>query len=123
MIIEFQLPIVDAHFRHIWPQGELMKDYDFTLKFDLPDHDTDPEHFVEVLYESGCDDASVGIGQHGRIALNFIRQSESALYAVLSAISDVKNAIPGVKLIEARSDLVGLTDFSDISGLNHQNMK
>ncbi|MES2579403.1 MAG: DNA-binding protein [Pseudomonadota bacterium] len=100
-----------------------MKDYDFILKFDLPDHDADPEQFVEALYESGCDDASVGIGQQGRIALNFIRQSESALKAILSAISDVKKAIPGVKLIEATPDLVGLTDIADILGFSRQNMR
>jgi hypothetical protein len=100
-----------------------MKDYDFILKFDLPDHDTDPEQFVEALYESGCDDASVGIGQQGRIALNFIRQSESALDAISSAISDVKKAIPGVKLIEATPDLVGLTDIADILGFSRQNMR
>lgn len=100
-----------------------MKDYDFILKFELPDHDTDPEQFVDALYESGCDDASVGIGQQGRIALNFIRQSESALDAILSAISDVKKAIPGVKLIEATPDLVGLTDIADILGFSRQNMR
>ena len=100
-----------------------MKDYDFILKFELPGHDTDPEQFVDALYESGCDDASVGIGQQGRIALNFIRQSESALDAILSAISDVKKAIPGVKLIEATPDLVGLTDIADILGFSRQNMR
>lgn len=100
-----------------------MKDYDFILKFNLPDHDADPEQFVEALYESGCDDASVGIGQQGRIALNFIRQSESALDAISSAISDVKKAIPGVKLIEATPDLVGLTDIADILGFSRQNMR
>lgn len=100
-----------------------MKDYDFILKFQLPAHDTDPEQFVDALYESGCDDASVGIGQQGRIALNFIRQSESALDAILSAISDVKKAIPGVKLIEATPDLVGLTDIADILGFSRQNMR
>ena len=100
-----------------------MKDYDFILKFELPDHDTDPEQFVDALYESGCDDASVGIGQQGRIALNLIRQSESALDAILSAISDVKKAIPGVKLIEATPDLVGLTDIADILGFSRQNMR
>lgn len=100
-----------------------MKDYDFILKFELPGHDTDPEQFVDALYESGCNDASVGIGQQGRIALNFIRQSESALDAILSAISDVKKAIPGVKLIEATPDLVGLTDIADILGFSRQNMR
>lgn len=82
-----------------------MKDYDFILKFDLPDHEADPEKFVNALYEAGCDDALVGIGQKGRIALNFIRQSESAFDAISSAISDVKKAIPDAKLIEATPDL------------------
>ena len=100
-----------------------MKDYDFILKFELPDHDTDPEQFVDALYESGCDDASVGIGQQGRIALNFTRQSESALDAISSAIYDVKKAIPGVKLIEALPDLVGLTDIADVLGFSRQNMR
>jgi hypothetical protein len=62
----------------------------------------------------------VGIGQHGRIALNFIRQSESALDAVSSAIFDIKKAIPSVKLIEATPDLVGLTDVDDILGLSRK---
>lgn len=89
-----------------------MKDYDFILMFDLPDHKADPEKFVNALYEAGCDDALVGTGQHGRIALNFRRQSESALVPISSAIVDVEKAIPGAKLIEATPDLIGLTDNS-----------
>lgn len=100
-----------------------MNDYDFILKFDLPGKDADPEQFVDALYDAGCDDASVGIGQNGRIALNFIRQSNSALDAISSAIVDVKKAIPGAKLIEATPDLVGLTDIADILGFSRQNMR
>ncbi len=48
-----------------------MTEYDFLLRFDLPDPSVNPERFVESLYEAGCDDATVGIGQHGRIALSF----------------------------------------------------
>lgn len=100
-----------------------MTEYDFVLKFDLPDPDADPEQFVDALYEAGCDDASVGVGLHGRIALNFVRESESALKAVSSAIADVKQAIPGARLIEATPDLVGLTDIADIVGCSRQNMR
>lgn len=100
-----------------------MKDYDFILKFDLPDPNADPEQFVDSLYEAGCDDASVGIGQHGRIALNFIRQGESAFNAIASAIVDVKKAIPGARLIEATPDLVGLTDIAEIVGCSRQNIR
>ena len=100
-----------------------MNSYDFILKFDLPEKDTDPEQFVDALYEAGCDDASVGIGQNGRIALNFIRQSNTAFDAISSAIIDVKKAIPGARLIEANPDLVGLTDIADILGFSRQNMR
>lgn len=82
-----------------------MKEYDFTLKFDLPDPNEDPDHYVDALYEAGCDDASVGIGQPGRIGLNFIREADSASDAILSAIASVKKAIPGARLIEATPDL------------------
>jgi len=100
-----------------------MKEYDFILKFDLPDHDADPDQYVDALYTSGCDDANVGIGLTGRIALNFIREAASAHDAVMSAIDDVKNAIPGVRLIEATPDLVGITDIAEIIGCSRQNMR
>lgn len=100
-----------------------MTEFDFLLKFDLPDLEANPEKFVDALYESGCDDATVGIGQHGRIALNFTRESGSAFEAVASAIADVRNAIPGAKLIEATPDLVGLTDIAEILDCSRQNIR
>lgn len=100
-----------------------MKEYDFILKFDLPDHDANPEQYVDALYEAGCDDASVGIGQKGRIALDFTREASSALNAVSSAIADIKKAIPGARLIEATPDLVGLTDIAEIVGCTRQNIR
>jgi hypothetical protein len=100
-----------------------MNEYDFLLKFDLPGPDVDPEEFVNALYEAGCDDATVGIGQHGRVALNFTREAASAVDAVSSAIADVKKAIPKAKLIEATPDLVGLTDIAEILGCSRQNIR
>ena len=90
-----------------------MTEFDFILKFDLPDPETDPDKFVDALFEAGCDDATVGIGQHGRVALNFTREAATALEAVASAIADVRKAIPGARLVEATPDLVGLTDIAD----------
>lgn len=100
-----------------------MNEYDFLLKFDLPDPSIDPEHFVDALYAAGCDDATVGIGQHGRVALNFTRQAVCANDAVSSAIADVRKAIPGAKLVEATPDLVGLTDIAQILGCSRQNIR
>jgi hypothetical protein len=57
---------------------------------------------VERLGEAGCDDALVGIGQPGRIALNFTREADSAQQAFISALEDVRRAIPDAELIEAK---------------------
>ncbi len=100
-----------------------MKEYEFTLKFSLQDASTHPKVYVEQLGAEGCDDALIGIGQNGRIALNFAREANSAFKAISSAILDVKRIIPDAKLIEATPDLVGLTDVAEILGFSRQNMR
>lgn len=98
-------------------------EFTFNLNFQLSDNDTHPEQLVESLGAAGCDDAVVGIGQAGRIALEFIRDAESALSAITSAIIDVQGAIPSARLIEAGPDLVGLTEIADVVGVSRQNMR
>ena len=100
-----------------------MKEYEFTLKFSLQDTSSNPENYIDSLNASGCDDALVGIGQTGRIALNFTRESMSANKAISSALADVKKAIPNAKLIEATPDFVGLTDVAELLGFTRQNMR
>ncbi len=100
-----------------------MEQYDFTLKFALGQSNAEPEACLEKLAIEGCDDALVGLGQNGRIALNFTRKAASAYDAVLSALSDVKRAIPDAKLVEASPDLVGLTDIAALLGFTRQNMR
>ena len=95
-----------------------MKEYDFTLKYRLGIPNEDAEKYLEALAESGCEDAIVGVGQSGRIALNFIREAETALDAISSALSDVQKAIPEAKLIEAAPDFVGVTDLADLFGFS-----
>lgn len=100
-----------------------MKAYEFTLKFSLENEADNPAEYIERLGAAGCDDALIGIGQHGRIALNFIRESTSAYEAIVSAVADVKEAIPDTKLVEATPDIVGLTDVADLLGCTRQNMR
>ena len=76
-------------------------EYIFTLKYQLADDDRDPEALVERLCEAGCDDALIGIGQPGRLALEFTREAENAEAAVRSALADVRIAIPSARLIES----------------------
>ena len=100
-----------------------MKTYEFELKFSLPGTAPDSGYFIERLGETGCTDALVGIGQSGRIAFHFNRDANSAFEAVLSAIKDIKQAIPEASLIEAAPDLVGLSDIADILGYSRQNIR
>lgn len=97
--------------------------YDFTLKFALDRHDADPEAYIERLIASGCDDALIGIGERGRVALNFTRESESAVQAVLSAIHDVRRAISSATFVEATPDLVGFSDIASLLGFTRQYMR
>ena len=98
-------------------------EYTFTLKYQLTDADRDPDALVERLGEAGCDDALVGIGQPGRLALEFTREAADADEAVRSALADVRQAAPSARLIEVAPDLVGLTDVAEIVGVSRQNMR
>jgi hypothetical protein len=98
-------------------------EYEFELRFKLPADGSDAGDLVERLGEAGCDDAVIGIGQPGRIALKFTREAESARRAIVSALEDVKKAIPAAKLIEAGPDFVGLSDVADMLGMSRQNMR
>ncbi len=98
-------------------------EYEFTLKFKLDSADANYDDIVERLGAAGCTDALVGIGVVGHLGLEFVREAVSAEEAMLSAIADVKTAIPGAKLVEAGPDFVGLTDAADLVGVTRQNMR
>lgn len=98
-------------------------EYDFTLRFKLAPNDVDLDALVERLGEAGCDDALVGIGQPGRVALEFTREAPTAEEAIVSALADVKRAIPDAKLVEVSPDIVGLSDVAEMVGVSRQNMR
>ncbi|MBE0416924.1 MAG: DNA-binding protein [Coriobacteriia bacterium] len=100
-----------------------MTKYEYTLRFALPTASTDMDAVADTLYGSGCDDALVGIGRPGSVALDFTRAAPSAREAMMSAISDVTRALPGATLIEAAPDFVGITDVADIVGCTRQNIR
>lgn len=97
-----------------------MPEFEFSLKYRLHDANDDPERHLGALAEAGCDDAIVGIGIHGRIALDFVREAPNAMAAIVSALTDVQRAIPDARLVEASPDLVGLTEIADLFGVSRQ---
>ena len=73
----------------------------FTLTYQLLPDDNDMDAIMHRLTEAGCDDALVGIGQPGRLALEFVREATSSHGAIEVAIEDVRRALPNARLIEA----------------------
>lgn len=100
-----------------------MKEFEFTLKFALPDVATDTEALVDRLFAAGCDDALIGTGLPGRVALQFNRMAKSASEAVFGALAAVRKALPEARLIEASPDLVGLSDIAALLNFSRQNMR
>jgi hypothetical protein len=100
-----------------------MSSYEFTLRFGLPSRGMDMDDVADRLYGGGCDDALIGIGHPGSVALDFTREASSAREAILSAIADVTHAIPGAPLIEVAPDLVGITDVAGLVGCSRQNIR
>lgn len=98
-------------------------DYTFVLKYQISGDESDADALVERFAVAGCEDAVVGIGQSGRLALEFTREANSAKTAIRSALKDVRRAIPSARLIEAAPDLVGLTDVAELVGVSRQNMR
>ena len=96
--------------------------YTFLLRYRLPEGTGSMDEAVERLGAAGCDDALVGIGVPGRLALEFTRDGSSAEAAMLSAIRDVRKALPAASLVEVEPDLVGLTDAARFVGVSRQNL-
>lgn len=97
--------------------------YVFVLTYWLPEEERDASALVERLAGAGCDDALVGTGQVGRIALEFSRDGASAEAALHSALVDVRQAIPTARLIEAAPDYVGLSDVAGLVGVSRQYLR
>ena len=98
-------------------------EYEFTLKFICSEQDGLVDDAVEKLGAAGCNDALAGIGVPGRIALSFAHSAESAQTAILSALADVKHALPFAQLIEVSPDWVGLSDVAEVVGVSRQNIR
>ncbi|MBY4897966.1 AlpA family transcriptional regulator [Cupriavidus sp. AU9028] len=98
-------------------------EYTFTLRYQLSDSNRNIDETVERLAAAGCDDALVGTGLPGRLALQFQREAESADAALGSALADVRAAIPDSRLIEIGPDYAGLTDVANFVGMSRQNVR
>jgi hypothetical protein len=77
-----------------------MNTHEFTLRFKLESDDTNPEIYIEKLYEIECMDATIGIGKMGYISLSFIREGNDIMDTLFGAISEVIHVCENCFLIE-----------------------
>lgn len=75
-------------------------EYTFTLKYRLSAANQNVDDLIQRLGAEGCDDVLVGVGQPGRVALEFTREADSAQAAIQSALADVKRVMPKAQLLE-----------------------
>lgn len=100
-----------------------MTSFEFSLRLRLPTSLTDLDEIVNRLGEGGCTDALVALGLPGYVGLDFIREADTAVAAMNSAVSDACNALPGSELVEASPDYVGLTEVAEVIGQTRQNLR
>jgi hypothetical protein len=67
------------------------KFYEFYIELKYVGYLTDEQ--LDLLYESGCDDATIG-SSDGKVVLVFSRESTDLEKAIDSAISDIRKADP-----------------------------
>ncbi|WP_353251039.1 hypothetical protein [Salinisphaera sp. T31B1] len=75
-------------------------EYVFTLRFRANNLDCGDQAFMDRLFEAGCGDALVSIGNSGTLALEFAREADGASEAVESAMADARKVVGGAELLE-----------------------
>jgi hypothetical protein len=103
-------------------RGALVSEFSFIVRVALP-RDIGSEEAVDRLVEVGCDDAVIGSGQHGRLALAFDRRATDAPAALSGALEQIARALPGSVVVEVGPDLVSLSDIAMVLGCSRQNAR
>ena len=96
-----------------------MAEYEFTL---IVDGDLADDSIVDALYEAGCDDGLVGTAD-GVGVIDFTRDADTFLDAVLSAIAEVET-VPTLRVVRVAPDeLVTMTEIADRLGRTRESVR
>lgn len=98
-----------------------MTAHEFTLIVEGPD--LQDEALVDVLFEAGCDDAT--IGRVGSIQyLDFDREAGSFDDAVLSAAKDIETTVPDIRVVHLEpDDLVTMSEIAEKVGRTRESVR
>jgi hypothetical protein len=96
----------------------------FTLVFTIPEGDM-LEPFLDALADAGCDDAAfIGPAQDGTYRAEFDREADLFSNAIVSAIEDIRTAIPGATVLRAEpDDLVTISAIAARTGRSDESVR
>jgi hypothetical protein len=98
--------------------------FEFDIIFALPEGKHDAFDLSDVVYEAGYDDAVIGTGQAGRLAVALELEGDSAESAILTAARAILQHLPvGSVLREVRPDLVSLADVAKRLNIQRQSLQ
>ena len=90
-----------------------MAKFEFEVVFALPDGEFDVLDLSNAFFEAGFEDAVVGLGQRGLVAVALELEGDDAEKVIVSAARDIlKHLPPGSALREVRPDLVSLAEVA-----------
>jgi hypothetical protein len=94
--------------------------YEFDLVFSVPGN-LDEADLVDRLFVAGCDDAVIGLGTPGLVAVSLERRGSDAESAIAGAARQIAVALPAdSELREVRPDLVSQADVAARLGVSRQ---
>jgi hypothetical protein len=98
-----------------------VRTYEFTLLVEGADVQTDKAQ--EALFEAGCDDSTIGVNA-GVQHIHFDREATSLAEALVSAITAVEQAVPGVRVVRvAPEEYVTLAEIAARTGRTRESVR
>jgi len=98
-----------------------MRIHEFTLLVEGADLQSDAAQ--NALFEAGCDDATIGVTA-GVQHLHFDREARSLAAALVSAITAVEQAVPGVQVVRVAPDeYVTLAEIAKRTGRTRESVR
>ena len=83
----------------------------------------DPAVLEDTIYDAGCDDALL-LHRDGVPYLDFDREAESLMEAILEAIAEVHRAGPGIEVLRVEpDDLVTAADIANRTGRTKESIR
>ncbi|NBC94740.1 MAG: hypothetical protein GVY27_00115 [Deinococcus-Thermus bacterium] len=102
----------------------MKQSFEFELVFVVPAADFDPYHLSDAVLAAGFEDAVIGTGTHGLLAVEIDADGEDAESVIVETARAITRSLPrGSALREVRPDLVTLAEVAAKLGVTRQTLQ